>query len=167
MCSDVHFWKRGDKFVGYFSGSSRDEGGGCGCAGDTDDVIEAMESTTSPLKKSSNMDLSCIYCGCVSKSSEAKCISGLWPGIDFGVCYARIEVDKGRFIHASPAHPYHIEYPAVVDSYECKAVWSLLVVIPTTKNDASFLDVQNSREDIEVVAESNRLHLVVLGTSAT
>jgi hypothetical protein len=30
-----------------------------------------------------------------------------------------------------------------------------LVVCPTTKSDASFLDAQNSREDIEVVAESN------------
>jgi hypothetical protein len=46
-----------------------------------------MESTTSPLKKSSSMDLSCMYCGWVSKSSEAKCMSGLWPGVDLGVYY--------------------------------------------------------------------------------
>jgi hypothetical protein len=31
------------------------------------------------------MDLSCMYCGWVSKSSEAKCMSGLWPGVDLGV----------------------------------------------------------------------------------
>jgi hypothetical protein len=30
-----------------------------------------------------------------------------------------------------------------------------LVVCPTTKSDASFLDAQNSSEDIEVVVESN------------
>jgi len=48
-----------------------------------------MESTTWPLKKSSSMDLSCVYCGWVSKSSEAKCISGLWPGVDLGV-YLRV-----------------------------------------------------------------------------
>jgi hypothetical protein len=45
---DVHFWKGGwGRFVGgagNCSGSSRDEGGGCGCAGDTDDVIEAWEA---------------------------------------------------------------------------------------------------------------------------
>ena len=45
-----------------------------------------MESRASPLKKSRSMDLSWMYCGWVSKSSEAKCISGLWPGVDLGVC---------------------------------------------------------------------------------
>jgi hypothetical protein len=41
-----------------------------------------------------------MYWGCVSKSSEAKCISGLWPGVDFGVCYTGIEVSEGRILGA-------------------------------------------------------------------
>jgi len=43
-----------------------------------------IESITSPLKKSVSMDSSWMKRGCVSNSSEAKCINGLWPGVDFG-----------------------------------------------------------------------------------
>lgn len=45
-----------------------------------------IESTTSPLKKSSKRDFSWMNRGCVRKRSEAKCINGLCPGVDFGVC---------------------------------------------------------------------------------
>jgi len=44
-----------------------------------------MESISSPLKKSMSMDFSWMNRGCVSKSSEAKCIRGLCPGVDLGV----------------------------------------------------------------------------------
>ena len=45
-----------------------------------------IESITSALKKSINRDLSWMNRGWVSNSSEAKCIIGLCPGVDFGVC---------------------------------------------------------------------------------
>lgn len=47
--------------------------------------VRQIESMTSPLKKSISMDFNWMNRGCVSKSSEAKCNSGLWPGVDFGV----------------------------------------------------------------------------------
>ena len=44
-----------------------------------------IESMTWPLNMSINIVLSCVYRGWESKSSDEKCISGLCPGVDFGV----------------------------------------------------------------------------------
>lgn len=108
-----------------------------------------MESTTSPLKKSSSIDFSWMYCGWVSKSSDAKCISGLWPGVDLGVLnsFMLVQLSTPTSIMSSTRPSYILT--------NVRPFGLFLVVCPTTKSDASFLDAQNSREDIEVVAASN------------
>lgn len=46
-----------------------------------------IDSISSPLKNEVSIDLSWTKRGWVSKSSDAKCKSGLWPGVAFGVCF--------------------------------------------------------------------------------
>ena len=107
-----------------------------------------------------------MYCGWVSKSSEAKCISGLWPGVDLGVCYGysgKKNVNKvyGQTLNSfilfqlsTPTSIMSSTRPSYIRT-KVRPFGLFLVVCPTTKRDASFLDAQNSSEDIEVVAESN------------
>lgn len=104
-----------------------------------------MESTTSPLKKSSSIDFSWMYCGWVSKSSDAKCISGLWPGVDLGVYWrdavktvedSWMKNSNLEFVHACPTldtHFYHVEYTAIIHSDEREAVRSLFSRLPNDK----------------------------------
>ena len=48
-----------------------------------------IASMTSPLKKSMSIDFSWMKRGCESNSSDAKCSSGLCPGVAFGVWQQR------------------------------------------------------------------------------
>lgn len=45
----------------------------------------AIESMASPLKRHRSRDFNCMNLGCVSKRGDAKCTSGLYPGVDFFV----------------------------------------------------------------------------------
>lgn len=49
----------------------------------------AMDSIASPLKSAMRCCFSWTKRAWVSKSGDAKCISGLCPGVDFGVCRER------------------------------------------------------------------------------
>ena len=48
-----------------------------------------IASIISPLKKSTRIDFNWMNRGCVSKSSDAKCINGRLPGVDLGVCSSK------------------------------------------------------------------------------
>lgn len=58
--------------------------------------FNAIASDCSPLKKSRSRDLSCTKRGCESKSSDAKCINGRCPGVDFGVLKKEREIEDKK-----------------------------------------------------------------------
>ena len=95
----------------------------------------AIVSMASALKRLNRRERTCARRGCVSKSGDAKCISGLYPGVDFFVCktvssrfscfvVAHLVVGHGHImLHAELAH---VEYFGIKCAYEGQVVWSFL-----------------------------------------